>query len=179
MRKTGKKGFTLTELIVVLVIMCIIAAIAVPLFTNYWRNAEFRKNEENARTVYLAAESKLTYYRSSGQWDSFQKQIKKQAEKDQVKSAENRTVEEAVFPPDQENAVQLNRNGVYLYSTKSRIFSERGTLDFGTEIVRHISGILQFYTTTNSETPITDVYYAACDPDDFEVSMEGSLKHSR
>ena len=108
MRKTGKKGFTLTELIVVLVIMGIIAAIAVPLFTNYWRNAEFRKNEENARTVYLAAESKLTYYRSSGQWDSFQKQIKKQAEKDQVKSAENRTVEEAVFPPDQENAVQLN-----------------------------------------------------------------------
>lgn len=108
MRKTGKKGFTLTELIVVLVIMGIIAAIAVPLFTNYWRNAEFRKNEENARTVYLAAESKLTYYRSSGQWDSFQKQIKKQAEKDQVKNAENRTVEEAVFPPDQENAVQLN-----------------------------------------------------------------------
>lgn len=108
MRKTGKKGFTLTELIVVLVIMGIIAAIAVPLFTNYWRNAEFRKNEENARTVYLAAESKLTYYRSSGQWDSFQKQIKKQAEKDQEKSDENRTVEEAVFPPDQENAVQLN-----------------------------------------------------------------------
>lgn len=108
MRKTGKKGFTLTELIVVLVIMGIIVAIAVPLFTNYWRNAEFRKNEENARTVYLAAESKLTYYRSSGQWDSFQKQIKKQAEKDQEKSDENRTVEEAVFPPDQENAVQLN-----------------------------------------------------------------------
>ena len=108
MRKTGKKGFTLTELIVVLVIMGIIAAIAVPLFTNYWRNAEFRKNEENARTVYLAAESKLTYYRSSGQWDSFQKQIKTQAEKDQEKSDENRTVEEAVFPPDQENAVQLN-----------------------------------------------------------------------
>lgn len=108
MRKTGKKGFTLTELIVVLVIMGIIAAIAVPLFTNYWRNAEFRKNEENARTVYLAAESKLTYYRSSGQWDSFQKQIKKKAEKDQEKSDENRTVEEAVFPPDQENAVQLN-----------------------------------------------------------------------
>ena len=81
MRKIGKKGFTLTELIVVLVIMGIIAAIAVPLFTNYWRKAEFRKNEENAKTVYLAAESQLTYYRSSGQWDSFLKQIKKQAEK--------------------------------------------------------------------------------------------------
>lgn len=81
----------------------------------------------------------------------------------------------AIYLIFEENSVTslLYRNGVYLYSTKSSIFSEHGTLDFGTEIVRHISGILQFYTTTNSETPITDVYYAACDPDDFEVSMEG------
>ena len=77
----------------------------------------------------------------------------------------------AIYLIFEENSVTslLYRNGVYLYSTKSRIFSERGTLDFGTEIVRHISGILQFYTTTKSEEPITDVYYAACDPDDFEV----------
>ena len=108
MRKTSKKGFTLTELIVVLVIMSVIAAIAIPFFTNYWKNAEFRKNEQNAKTIYLAAESKLTYYRSSGQWESFKKQIKKQAEKDQTKSAQNRQVEEAVFPSDAENAVQLN-----------------------------------------------------------------------
>ena len=71
----NKKGFTLTELMVVLVIMAIIAAIAVPSFINYWRRAEFRKNEENAKTIYLAAESKLTYYRSSGQWDQFQKRL--------------------------------------------------------------------------------------------------------
>ena len=108
MRKKSRKGFTLTELIVVLVIMSVIAAIAIPFFTNYWKNAEFRKNEQNAKTIYLAAESKLTYYRSSGQWESFQKQIKKQAEKDQAKSAQNRQVEEAVFPSDAENAVQLN-----------------------------------------------------------------------
>ena len=77
MRKNRKKGFTMVELVVVLIILSIIAAIAVPFFINYWRKAEFRKNEENARTVYLAAESKLTYYRSSGQWDSFKKQIEK------------------------------------------------------------------------------------------------------
>ena len=76
--KNRKKGFTLVELMVVLIIMSIIAAIAIPSFINYWRNAEFRKNESNAKTVYLAAESKLTYYRSSGQWDRFKEQVKKQ-----------------------------------------------------------------------------------------------------
>lgn len=76
--KNRKKGFTLVELMIVLIIMAIIAAIAIPFFINYWRNAEFRKNESNAKTVYLAAESKLTYYRSSGQWDRFKEQVKKQ-----------------------------------------------------------------------------------------------------
>ena len=76
MKDAKKRGFTLVELIVVLVILSIIMAIAVPFFVNYWRRAEFRKNESNAKTIYLAAESKLTYYRSSGQWEDFQKQIK-------------------------------------------------------------------------------------------------------
>ena len=67
----------------------------------------------------------------------------------------------------------LFKNGVYHYSTRSRLFSERGTLDFGTEIVRNISGILQFYATENSDQPITDVYYAGCMADDFSVSVEG------
>lgn len=62
MKDAKKRGFTLVELIVVLVILSIIMAIAVPFFVNYWRRAEFRKNESNAKTIYLAAESKLTYY---------------------------------------------------------------------------------------------------------------------
>lgn len=67
----------------------------------------------------------------------------------------------------------LLQEGQYLYSTRSRIFSERGTLDFGTEIVRNISGILQFYATTNSDIPITHVFFAGCSMDDFEVSLDG------
>ena len=79
MRKNRKnKGFTLVELITVLVILSIIAAIAVPFFINYWKKAEFQKNEANAKTVYLAAESRLTYYRTSGQWEDFKEQVQKE-----------------------------------------------------------------------------------------------------
>ena len=61
---------------------------------------------------------------------------------------------------------------MYHYSTRSRIFSEPGTMDFGTEIVRNISGIMQFYRGSREEDPITDVYYVGCDQDDFEAAVE-------
>ncbi len=85
--KDRRKGFTLTELTVVLVIMAIITAIAVPFFVKYWKIAEFRKNESNARTVYLAAESKLTWYRSSGQWEQFQKEVRDKGVKAEFEGA--------------------------------------------------------------------------------------------
>lgn len=90
----------------------------------------------------------------------------------QLKAYANKT---AIFLFFEDSGVTsiLYKNGVYLYSTRSRIFSERGTLDFGTEIVRNISGIMQFYATTKSEIPITDVYYAGCMEDDFEVCLAG------
>ncbi len=75
MNRQKKKGFTLVELVVVLVIMTIILGIAIPSVLHYMKMAEFRKNEENAKTVYLAAESKLTYYRNSGQWENFKTKV--------------------------------------------------------------------------------------------------------
>lgn len=75
MSRQKKKGFTLVELVVVLVIMTVILGIAILSVLHYMKMAEFRKNEENAKTVYLAAESKLTYYRSSGQWEEFKKEV--------------------------------------------------------------------------------------------------------
>lgn len=75
MDRMRKRGFTLIELMVVLAIMAIIIGIAVPSIVNYRKLAEFRKNESNAKTVYLAAESRLAYYRNSGQWESFQKEV--------------------------------------------------------------------------------------------------------
>lgn len=73
--KLGKKGFTLTELIVVLVIIGMLLAVGIPTAMHFIKKAEYRKNEENAKTAYLAAESTLTWYRSSGEWETFRRQV--------------------------------------------------------------------------------------------------------
>ncbi len=66
----------------------------------------------------------------------------------------------------------LMENGQYKYSGRNRLFAEPGTLDFGTEIMRNVSGILQFQTASKSDEVITDLYYAGCQKEDFEVSLE-------
>lgn len=111
MKYNGKKGFTLIELIVVLVILAIITAIAVPFFQSYWKRAEFRKNESNARTVYLAAESKLTYYRSSGQWEAFKKQVSSQGlQPDSEVSAGNDNIRAIVLDADSYESALADNN---------------------------------------------------------------------
>ncbi len=65
----------------------------------------------------------------------------------------------------------LVENGQYRYSSRSRIFSEPGTIDFGTEISRSISGMLQFHASQRSTHPITHVYYSCCPEDTFEVCL--------
>lgn len=67
----------------------------------------------------------------------------------------------------------LVENGAYRYSSRSRVFSEPGTLDFGTEITRSVSGTMQFHTTGRPASPLTDVFYAGCPDDDFEVCFAG------
>lgn len=67
----------------------------------------------------------------------------------------------------------LVENGAYRYSSRSRVFSEPGTLDFGTEMTRSVSGTIQFHTTGRPASPLTDVFYAGCPDDDFEVCLAG------
>lgn len=47
-----KKGFTLIELIVVIAILAILAAILIPSLTNYLAKAEASRDQANARALY-------------------------------------------------------------------------------------------------------------------------------
>ena len=67
----------------------------------------------------------------------------------------------------------LVENGEYRYSSRSRIFNEPGTVDFGTEMTRNVSGTVQFHTASRAGGTLTDVYYAGCSDDDFEVCLAG------
>lgn len=59
--KSTKKGFTLVELIVVLVILAILAAMLVPALTGYIDRARQEKDYQMAATVLTAAQSAATY----------------------------------------------------------------------------------------------------------------------
>lgn len=64
-------------------------------------------------------------------------------------------------------------NGEYTYSSRARLFSARGNENFGVEIARSISGMLQFHDTLNNEQKISDVYFAGLQEGDIEYCRQG------
>lgn len=73
--KNKKKGFTLVELMVVLAITAILAALVGGGLIAYTRLARFEKNEANARTLFQTAQISLTRMETAGELDSFRRQV--------------------------------------------------------------------------------------------------------
>lgn len=73
--KNKKKGFTLVELMVVLAITAILAALVGGELIAYTRLARFEKNEANARTLFQTAQISLTRMETAGELDAFRRQV--------------------------------------------------------------------------------------------------------
>lgn len=75
--KNKKKGFTLVELMVVLAITAILAALVGGGLIAYTRLARFEKNEANARTLFQTAQISLTRMETAGKLDAFRDKVTK------------------------------------------------------------------------------------------------------
>lgn len=58
MKKFNKKGFTLAELLIVVAIIAVLVAVAIPIFSAQLNKAKYATDEANARSIYglLAAD---------------------------------------------------------------------------------------------------------------------------
>lgn len=66
MRNSKTKGFTLVELIVVIAIIAILAAILVPNMLGYIRNSRFTQADANAKNVHTAATAAIAQAYADG-----------------------------------------------------------------------------------------------------------------
>ena len=106
-KKTRRSsGFTMVELMVVLAIMAILAALVGGGLIAYTRLARFEKNEANARTLFQTAQIALTRRETAGELDDFRQKVLLNGQAG------------AHFDPAAQKADELNKNIYALYYDK-------------------------------------------------------------
>ena len=106
-KKTRRNsGFTMVELMVVLAIMAILAALVGGGLIAYTRLARFEKNEANARTLFQTAQIALTRRDTAGELDDFRQKVLLNGQSG------------AHFDPAVQKADELNKNIYALYYDK-------------------------------------------------------------
>ena len=69
----ARSGFTLVELIVVLALIGILIAFSAGGMLGYTMYSTYKRNNDNAKTIFSAAQSAITYYKASGKLDSLRR----------------------------------------------------------------------------------------------------------
>ena len=106
-KKTRRSsGFTMVELMVVLAIMAILAALVGGGLIAYTRLARFEKNEANARTLFQTAQIALTRRDTAGELDDFRQKVLLNGQAG------------AHFDPNEQKTDELNKNIYALYYDK-------------------------------------------------------------
>lgn len=65
-RDRGKKGFTLVEMLIVIAVLVIIMAVAVPNAAGYVKRIKLMELDDSARSIYMAVQNKMTVMKQSG-----------------------------------------------------------------------------------------------------------------
>lgn len=66
MKKINKKGFTMAELLIVVAIIAVLVAIAIPVFTSQLEKSKQATNEANIRAAYAEAQTALLLESTQG-----------------------------------------------------------------------------------------------------------------
>ena len=90
--KFAAKGFTLVEVIVVCVILAILLAFSGASLTVYVSNEHFRRNDDYAKSFFVAAQTSLTHMKTSGQLEAFASDLKASSGSDQTGALTNTMV---------------------------------------------------------------------------------------
>ena len=132
-RSQGNGGFTLVELIVVLVVLGILMSVAVMSLVGWQKHADFKQNNEAAKSIFTAAQIQLTQYGERGQLTALKNEITNDGkEKTGYLLSEEGIDDSSLWQPDANNKVTQTSQVYYLkaekgdyqiYTHKSRLFS--------------------------------------------------------